>query len=391
MYKILHYSPRFYPLLGGVETHVDTIVKNLPDYQFEVIARGIKNEPTYEKYNENTSVKRFYPFDYWTSPPRINVPWKIKLLHNSWADFLRTTRINRYIDSSEFDLLHIHEIDVWDLLRLDILLRTNTFARLAERLSDYSNEKKPVLLTKHYLHNTANTPKKFKNFENKFIDKIPNIICVDKHIYEYINEKWDNKNIWFIPNSIDTKKFNLTPLPDETKLNIGFIGRFDAIKGIEMLNKFLVKLPLYVKVNLVLSGNEAEISSFYRLLNIDRSNIDIHINLPNHLIPIVLKNIDVLFNPILIPGISRTTIEAMACGRPVIMYKYGDRYPLIHGKNGFVINEDLEELLSLLDYLNENRYIIKIMGKAARNIIESEFNNEKKITELRKIYRQLMT
>lgn len=390
MSKILHYSPRFYPLLGGIETHVDTIVRNLPKYQFEVLARGLSNEPTYVKYLQNTSIRRFYPLDYWTSPPTTNMPWKVKLLHNAWADYSRTVRINRYIENSEFDLLHVHEIDIWNLLRLDILLRSNVFTKLADKLFNYSNTKRPVLLTKHYLHNGANSPRKFNEFENKFIEKFSDIICVDRHIYEYINENWDNKNIWYIPNSIDTEKFNFTQLPNEEKLNLGFIGRLDATKGIKIIKELVAKLPPYVRMHLVLSGNEKDIKYFSKTLDLAKNDVIIYSNVQNHLIPTILKNINILFNPVLIPSISRVTIEAMSCGRPVIMYNYGDRYPLVHKKNGFIIDKDANELLELLNYLNENRDLLETMGREARSVIKSEFSNEKKIVELNNIYKSLI-
>ena len=122
----------------------------------------------------------------------------------------------------------------------------------------------------------------------------------------------------------------------------------------------------------------------------NNANVHYHGTLKENEVPSFLENIDILFNPVLAEGISRITLEAMSCGRPVIMLDIGDRYPTIHGKTGYLINEEIGELISLLRHIHENRGELMKLGENARRIVENEFSNEVIIPKIKKIYEDLI-
>lgn len=78
-----------------------------------------------------------------------------------------------------------------------------------------------------------------------------NIIFVESHIIskvkDYSNKIGQGKNVWFIPNSVDTNLFNFAPLPNEDKLKIGFIGRLTEDHGLDLLIKLIDNLPHTLK------------------------------------------------------------------------------------------------------------------------------------------------
>lgn len=394
MQKIIHYSPRFYPLLGGVETHVDTIIKNMLEYQFEVLAGGLPNQPILERYSKNAVVRRFNPINILQCPPKMKIPWKLKLLYSAWGDYIRTCKERYYLKKSSFDLLHIHEVDVWNLLRLDLLLRTNIFTKLAKKLCDNSFVDKPVLLTKHSWFTPIVAHEKFIKFENDFTKNFNNIICVDKHIFSNVNEiaSDNDKNIWYIPNSVDTEKFSFTPITEKDELCVGFVGRLDPVRGIDLLYQLIKHLPSDIKLHLILSGDMESIMAFKSKLRYitKNNNICIYSNISYTHIPTLLQKIDILFNPVLIGGISRITLESMSCGRPVIMIDDGDRYPLINNKTGYLINNEISDLLNLLNNLKADKDVLKILGRNARNIIELEFSDKIIIPKIKRLYDSLI-
>lgn len=391
MTKIFHYSPRFYPLLGGIETHVDSIVKDMPHRDFEIISKKILQTTEYEKYLKNCDIRRFGPLEFESAS---KVPWKLKLLHSSVCEVIRGQRVKKYLSDQHYGLLHVHEVDTWNLVRLDILLKKNDFAKLSESIIRSHIQNKTSLLTKHSLFTDEyNLPylKKYVDFERRLISSFENIICVDKHIFEYIQSRWSDKNVYFIPNFVDTDNFKFAPDPGKDYLNVGFVGRVDRIKGIGLIKELISKIPPYVKLHLVLSGNESELDGFIDISSSHKSQILIYRNISNTELPKIMEKIDVFLNPIIIPGISRTTLEAMSSGKPVIMTNVGDRYPVLNGINGILINNNIDEILEVLYELHNDRKKVRLMGKNARKLIESEFSKERILSQIDAVYSSLLT
>ena len=54
---------------------------------------------------------------------------------------------------------------------------------------------------------------------NHYIDQFENIICLDKHIYDYcmdyISSTNTSKNVWLIPIPINTRAFSFKPLQNK--------------------------------------------------------------------------------------------------------------------------------------------------------------------------------
>lgn len=71
------------------------------------------------------------------------------------------------------------------------------------------------------------------------------------------------------------------------------------------------------------------------------------------------------------------------------MLDKGNRYPTIHGKTGYLIKEDINELLSLLEYINDNRSELEKLGRNARKIVEEQFSTDVIIPKIKKIYENL--
>ncbi len=385
---IIQYNPRFYPIMGGGEVHVANIVKGLSDYNFKIVTNALYGYPLVENFSQNVQILRFLPND------RNLIPFKTKSFNKALfpykllSDIIRQKQKYSYLKNSSFDLLHIHGIGFEsNFLKTDRILNCTMFTKLI----DFSFIDIPKVITIHNLFSPFTQDKLSRKFEQHIINQFENIIVVDQNIKSYVEDYVDktgqNKNIIFVPNSVDTQKFNVFNYVEDAKLKVGFIGRLEASRGLELLYKLIKNLPEYIELYIVGSGNENNRSKFEA--NIDVSKINYYTNLKNEDIPEFIGKIDILFNPVLAEGISRVSLEAMSCGKPVIMLDKGNRYPIIKNKTGYLI-QTTDELLQLLQYLQDNRSEIREVGKNARKIVENEFSNDFVIPKISKIYKSLI-
>lgn len=380
--KIGIYNPRFSPLIGGGNLYFSNIIQSMNDYMFEVVTNALPGYPLYEKFSNNAVINRFLPYDRNLIPFKPDIISKITFPYRTYCNLIREKKKLEYLSkNNELDMLHVSGIGFGsNLLWVDVKIKALFFTKIF-RFYDISL---PQVITMHNLFSPFSSNPVYANFQHFVIDQFENIICVDKNIEKYVtnyaNSKNQDKNIWFIPNSVDVTKFPFSKIEPKKKLHIGFAGRFEYSRGIDFLQKLMKHLSDFCELHITSDPIQG-----YK-----NSNIHFHGVLPETEVPLFLRNIDILFNPVLAEGISRITLEAMSCGRPVIMLDKGDRYPTINGKTGYLIKEDINELLSLLEYINENRNELETLGKNARKIVEEEFSNEVIIPKIKKIYEDLM-
>jgi len=256
-------------------------------------------------------------------------------------------------------------------------------AKIIEKLTDFSYVE-PKILTVHGLSCLMTDDPLIKEQELTFINQFENIICVDQRLYEFFKDNLEQKRIWLVPNSIDTKKFKFTPLSHDKNLRVGFIGRLEKSRGISLLYDFIDNLPSYAEVHVLGAGNSIAIKKFQSRVDVTKIHFETNISYED--VHAFYRKFDVLLNPVIAEGISRVTLEAMSSGRPVIMLDKGNRYPVINKETGYLINDDIEELLNLLRYIHENEDELKAVAKNARVIVEKEYDNSVIIPKIGDIY-----
>ncbi len=396
MKTICHYTDFYYPLLGGVQAHVDTIVKNSPDYKCTVLTNKIPGSCDQLVNDKKDTLTYVSPTD------RRNYPMQNKIAHKLFfpqriiSDIIRNYNKLKNIQMNEYDLLHVHGPAInMNFISIDERLGKCLFTRMT-RFSTFDNQK---VLTLHGLFSPYSKNSITKEYEEFLINQIDNIICVDKIIFSYVesylNRNGCTKNIWHIPNSIDTIKFQETPFPNKAKLQVGYIGRLEGPHGIKLLLEVIKNLPSWAEMHIVVAGSDAAVMQFKAKVSEiipveNKLNIHIRSNLKYDEVPYFYRMIDVLFNPILFEAITRASLEAMASGRPVIMTNIGDRDPIKDGRTGYLIDNSLKDALDVLTYIFENQDRNKIIGKNARKAVESNFSNEVIMRKINRIYKLLI-
>jgi glycosyltransferase involved in cell wall biosynthesis len=396
MKTICHYTDFYYPLLGGVQTHVDTIVQNSLDYKCTILTNKIPGSHDQLINNEKDILTYVSPMDYRNYPMQNRVVHKLFFPQRIISDIIRNYNKLKNIQMNGYDLLHVHGPAInMNFISIDERLGRCLFTRMT-RFNTFDNQK---VLTLHGLFSPYSKYSITKEYEERLINQFDNIICVDKVIYSYVenylNRSRHTKNIWHIPNSIDTIKFQETPFPNKDKLQIGYIGRLEEPHGIKLLLEVIKNLPPWAEMHIVVAGSDAAVMQFkVKVSEISpiESKLNIHIrsNLKYDEVPYFYKMIDVLFNPVLFEAITRVSLEAMASGRPVIMTNIGDRDPIKDGRTGYLIDNSLKDALDALTYIFENQNRTKTIGKNARKVVESNFSNEVIVGKINRIYKSLI-
>ncbi len=379
------YWPRWYPSIGGITTHIHDIVKNISNYNFEIITNAINGAERKESFLKNTIVQRIPPNDLslvhhkWKRISKIFYPYIIS------ADIQRIRRKYNFIKKSNHDLIHIHGPYIEpNFVSFDLKLNTKFFNSLV----DFNFEKKPKILTCHGLISHISDNPLFWEMEKRVVNMFDKVICVDEYVHsDVMLMRGGSSDVQFIPNSVDINQFAYKEMKFHDKLNIGFVGRLSVERGFPLIDQLIKNKPDFIKLHLIVAGPEKNIMELKsRIRNKDITLIP---NVEQRFLPEYLSQINVLLNPGMGAGISRATIEAFACGRPAIMLDIGNRYPLINNETGFLINNDFDELIELLERLNKNRDILEEMSLNARNIVVKEFSNEVIIPKIREVYNSL--
>jgi glycosyltransferase involved in cell wall biosynthesis len=377
MNKIFHWNLRFGNSIGGGEIYLANIIQNMPEFNHYIVSDQFFPKPNIEFYGQ------FEEKIIYSTPPNFIAPRVINFPINILAEMVR------YRNKKNISNRIKPELNVFHGLGLFGPLERLKFSFGIDLINyNYFQQIEPKILTVHNLYSPLFkvNNKNHKSYENKLFEQFDTFICVDKNIYSFLKKKCDSKNIYYIPNSIPDYFFDIKT--SKRKFNpsspvFGFVGRYEYSRGIHILKDFISQSPRNFKFVLIFSAKrslkeriEKEMASF--------KNIELHFNIPNKELIDYYQKMDFTINPVLAKGISRVTLEAMACAAIPIMLNLGDRYPVINDETGILFHEkDLSDLITRIQEITPERQ--KIMQKNGLNIVQ-EFSNSRIIPKLIEVY-----
>ncbi|CAM4306939.1 glycosyltransferase family 4 protein [Flavobacterium terrigena] len=192
-----------------------------------------------------------------------------------------------------------------------------------------------------------------------------------------------------VPVGVDTNFFNsLNRIKNtNTTLKLINVGRFDPVKGhkylIEIVNQIIKK---GVGIHLDIIGDGDERSNLEQL--IQEYNLSENIKLVGKKTQSEIKemylNSDLyVFAAVPLPDGRRetqglATLEAQACGLPVIAYDSGGvKYTIKENETGFLFNEfEIDKVVEKLLFLNENRAVIQEMSNNCFKFVEENYSQK---------------
>jgi len=221
--------PRYYPYIGGVETHVREISERLvkKGFKVEVLTTDPSGKLPREEIMNGVKVKRF----------------------KSWApneNYHFSRGLKKYLMkySNKYDVVHAHSYHDFPAL----------YAAQAEN-------RNKLVFSPHY-HGRGHTFFRswlhipYKLLGKKIVDRADKIICVSNYERRLFAKTFGikNENITVIPNGVNLEEFKR---PEKKKKNnrvILYVGRIEKYKGIHYLIKVLPKLDKGIILDIVGKG-----------------------------------------------------------------------------------------------------------------------------------------
>jgi glycosyltransferase involved in cell wall biosynthesis len=206
----------------------------------------------------------------------------------------------------------------------------------------------------------------------------------------------DNYNL-IRGSGVNHKEFKYTPPKTNEKVNITFTGRILKDKGILELIKAIEILPKEIRSKVVLNiygkidlDNPAHITE-KELKKLLKPNFIVWHGNTND-IKSVLALSDIYCLPSYREGLPKSTLEAMAIGRPIVTTNApGCEDTVLEGINGFKVDiKDYKALSEKLQLLIEDEPLRIKMGKKSREIFEENFTLDKVVKQTFELYDSLI-
>ena len=238
----------------------------------------------------------------------------------------------------------------------------------------------------------------------KFVLKTINSIGKPYYIFQNENDLQEFKKLGVKENyslikgsGVNHKDFKYNPPIKKDKISITYTGRILKDKGIIELINAVEILPKEIKSKVVLNiygkidfDNPTHIAE-KEIKKLLKPNLIIwHGNSDD--IKAVLIESDIYCLPSYREGLPKSTLEAMAIGRPIVTTNApGCGDTVLEGVNGLKVNiKDHIALSKKLQILIEDEALRIEMGKNSRKLFEKEFTLEKVVNQTFEIYNFLL-
>jgi len=362
---ILILTPFFSPNIGGVETHLDDLVKELDKLNYSVYVHTYSPLTTTEvKWKQRETIHNIHIYRYpWFGKNIFHKVEKYPLI-----DFLYLTP---YICLRTF---------FWMLYNHQKITTINSHGfngAVAGNILAFFFRKKHVTST-HALYD--NHPKSFTAKLTSFI-----LNRTDMVLAQSVHSK--NQLIsWGVKNSkialyrywVDPYKFNNKISKISSDFKVLFISRLIPKKGTRIIIKIAQKLP-QIKFTIIGSGPESDYISNQKLPNINFLGKVNNKDLINH-----YSDSSLFIQPALYQeGFTRTIMEAIACGIPVIASNIGTIPEIVDPSVSILVKPTANNFQSALIKLLKDRKLLDQMKSNCSSYTKKYFspNNIKLITK----------
>jgi glycosyltransferase involved in cell wall biosynthesis len=240
--------------------------------------------------------------------------------------------------------------------------------------------------------------KKQKKYAKLIYEKSDQVICISEVAASEAKQMGlDPKKIKILPVSIETDLFQPESQKLEKRKSLGlvaekmilFIGRINfAEKGVGWLVEAMPRVvSVLSKAKLVIVGGNGEMERLKQL--IDRLNLNKNVILvgqkPFSVLADYLKASDIFVMPSLwVETFGQVTIEAMACGLPVVTSDAGASPEINeHGQTGLVVKAgQTNDLSAALVKLLQDDALREKMGQVAREKVLANYTYESVVNKL---------
>jgi len=399
---ILHVVPWFYPCLsaGGVvnasyQLSIRQVEKgnNVSVFTTDSCKNRLKLE---EKYDVNVNGVKTYYFK--------NLSNKLKTSFLIDTPYVMPIKARKLI--KEYDVLHLHEH------RHSLAIISSHYA-LKNNIPYVLQAHGSVLpfFQKQSLKKIFDKTWGFKILHNA--SKVLALTEIEK--LQYLKMGIKEENIEIVPLGINLNEYNNLPskgifrskfgIANEDKL-ILFIGRIHRIKGLELLVKSFKllkdRLILGLKENHETKNPALKLAivgpddGYLEELNKIISKLDLKkdIILTGPLYEDDKKSAivdsDIFVMPSKYESFTTSGLEAMACGKPLILTKNNHIHDWVNNNVGFSCDYDEKDLANSIEKLLFDEKLIEKFGKNGRKLIEEKYNWNSVEKQIKNIYNSVL-
>lgn len=317
-------------------------------------------------------------------------------LSKFWPCYSPTLKEALKKEVSNFDIIHVHEI--WHYPNFACY----QVAKAA---------RKPYLVAVHgALEPSCLNHKAFKKkiysklIQREILENAAAIQAITEDEIKSIAEFVDNRNIYCVPNGLNMEEFE--NLPDKSKLQslypqikdkrvILFLGRIHPKKGLDVLAKALGKVAREQgDVCLLIAGpnNDGYQTQVEKILAAEGvlDKVIFTGMLTGSQKLAALSGADIFVLPSHSEGFSMSTLEAMACGLPVVITKDCHFEEVEQMQAGKVIDGNLAELSEALIQLLADRPLCEKMGKAGKKLVTDKYTWDKAADKMIDCYEEIL-
>lgn len=263
------------------------------------------------------------------------------------------------IGGSVYNPLNIFKLIPY-MKRFEIVHTHNTAPQLFTAIAHKLSSKCKLITTEHSTNNRRRSIKFFSYIDKWMYRQYDHIICISEiaetSLKDYLKEGFDN--ICTINNGVDISKFmNAEP---EQEILKQFDGKKTAIMVAgfrwEKDHKTLIKAYQHLPENyhLLLAGTGV-LQPEYEKMSLELNLKDrIHFLGMRSDVPQLLKSVDVVIMSSHFEGLSLSSIEGMACGKPFIASNVNGLREVVEGAGVLFPHEDDKSLAEAIQKLSED-------------------------------------
>ncbi len=353
----------FYPNWGGAQIRMKQIAEALipKGFQFTVLTRRLtRTAPVYENVN-GIEIIRFHPAE-WLFDIEMRQWLKV---HYRSINLIHTIRLDKYGPVGAWAHRKYGIAHISDLITVEAL-------KLFKKNDYFSRRKREAILNgTSVLHSINQEMIRF---------------LADHGVAQ--------EKLWYWPNGIDVNYF--TPegrrsLLDDDKIEVIYSGRFERLKGTDVLVEAWKRLPptILSKSKLILVGSSKP--KWDKLIH------EAAAGLPNVEFPGPVKrermlayyrSVAIYVQPSRYEGFGNSILEAMACGVPIVACNVGGIPDFVSdGVNGLLVPpDDPQALADAIAKLIADPQLRAMMGRESRRIAVASFSLEPMNTAFEEIY-----
>lgn len=194
---------------------------------------------------------------------------------------------------------------------------------------------------------------------------VPSNFVKKSLVYSDVNDT----QMHLCPYGVDLSLFDqkeYLPKGENDAIEFIYVGGVKELKGIYYLLEAFKQIPTNI-AHLTVVGNfdKSDIDTKMYMNHVDFTGIVLHDSIPE-----LLKKSDVFVFPSLGEGLSLSTLEAAACGLPLIVSENsGVNDVMIDGEEGFIIPiQSVDAIYEKVEWFVQHRNQIQIMGERARQM-----------------------